>query len=334
MATVYKRGRTYWVRYQWYGQEIRKSARTTSKNEAREYLSEVQEQYRQLDLHGRQRVTFDHAAATYIQEHVAKKKVSTIGFYQQVVRILAKEFSGMYLDQISRAKVANFESAQLRSLSASRVKHYRAALSGIFKTAIRYDWIDGNPCRDLDPIKIDNARYRFLTPAEWKTLKAALPEPERSIAETSVLRGMRLGEILSLKWEHIDEMRDEITMPDTKGNRPRVIPLETAREVFHRQPTRHGVVFPNRYGRPMTVHNTSKRINKLARAAGIEDFTFHDLRHTFASWYVQRGGDLYRLQRILGHKSPAMTQRYAHLRIDDLREPAQMSAQHTRDFLN
>lgn len=63
-------------------------------------------------------------------------------------------------------------------------------------------------------------------------------------------------------------------------------------------------------------------------AAKIKDFKPHDLRHTYASWYVQRGGDLYRLQKILGHSGPAMTQRYAHLSADDLREkPTQKSAQ-------
>lgn len=277
-------------------------------------------------------MTFDHAAATFIQEHVAKKKVSTIGFYQKLVKALAEEFSGEYLDEITRAKLAKYESG-LR-LSPSRTKHYRATMSGIYKTAIRHDWVDANPCRDLEPIKVNNERYRFLSKMEWRKLKEALPEPERSIAETSVLRGMRLGEILSLKWNDVDEARDEITMPDTKGNRPRVIPLEGAKEVFHRQPTRHGLVFPNRLGRPHTVDGVSRRINKLARDAGIDDFTFHDLRHTYASWYVQAGGDMYRLQRILGHKSPAMTQRYAHLRIDDLREPAQKSAQGAGDFLH
>ena len=87
-------------------------------------------------------------------------------------------------------------------------------------------------------------------------------------------------------------------------------------------------------GQAMRVDNTSREINRIAREAEITNFTTHDLRHTFASWYAQKGGDMYRLQLILGHKGPAMTQRYAHLRVDDLRDAAQKPAQQPRDFLH
>lgn len=320
MASIYKRGNTYWVRFQWRGQEVRKSARTTVKGEAREYLAHLQEQYRRLDRGGKPRVPFSEAAATYIEDHVSNLNLSTIRSYQQAVKALNNEFGTMYLDEISRASIAKFEAAQLRRVSASTVKHYRAALSGLFQIAIRHEMIDHNPCRTLDPIKVDNARFRFLTPKEWKALRAALPEPHRSIAEVSVLRGMRCGEILDLEWRDIDENLDLITIRNAKGNTRRVIPLEGARKILLSQPQNGRLIFPTSTGRRHRVDNVTKRVNAIARENGIDDFTFHDLRHTYASWYVQRGGDMYRLQRILGHKGPAMTQRYAHLRVDDLRE--------------
>ena len=100
MASVYKRGTTYWVRFQWRGQEVRKSARTASKREAREYLQELQAQYRRIDLGGRPRITFDQAAIQFIEEEVSGKKLSTIRFYQDCVKALAAEFSGTYLDEV------------------------------------------------------------------------------------------------------------------------------------------------------------------------------------------------------------------------------------------
>jgi integrase len=138
---------------------------------------------------------------------------------------------------------------------------------------------------------------------------------------------MRLGEILSLKWSDINEGQDTITIEDTKGNRPRVVPLEGAGPVIFRQPHVSKFIFTNSVGNRMAVTDTSKAFKRALVANGLGQFTFHDLRHTYASWYVQRGGDLYRLQQILGHKGPAMTQRYAHLRVEDLREPAQKRAQ-------
>lgn len=334
MASVYKRGNTYWVRFQWRGQEVRKSARTSSKREAREYLAELQAQYRRIDIGGKPRVTFEQAAIQFIEQEVSTKKVSTIGYYQNCVKVLADEFGGAYLDEITRARIARFEAEKARTLSAQTVKHYRTTLSGIFKVAIRHDQVSANPCRDLDPIRIDNARYRYLSEREWQKVRAALREPIKSIAEVSVERGMRLGEIISLRWRDINLTQDLITIPDTKGNRPRVLPLEGARQIIERQPRVSEYVFTNLAGNKFAANDVSKQFRLTMARIGVDDFRFHDLRHTFASWYVQRGGDLYKLQLILGHKGPTMTQRYAHLRVDDLREAAQMSAQGISDFIN
>jgi integrase/recombinase XerD len=320
MASVYKRGDTYWIRFQWHGQEVRKSARTTSKSEAREYLSALQEQYRRLDRGGKPRVPFSEAAASYIDEYVSSLSVATIKSYLQSLRVLNDEFGSAYLDEITRSRIAGFEAKQLRRVSPSKVKHYRAALSGMFRIALRHEWADANPCRDLDPISVKNERLRFLTRSEWGTLRDALEEPLRSIAEISVLRGMRCGEILTLEWRDLDFNQDLITIRNPKGGQRRVIPMEGARDVFLRQSKFGRIVFPTRTGNFHRVDNLTKRVNQSAKEAGLHDFTFHDLRHTFASWYVQRCGDMYRLQRILGHKGPAMTQRYAHLRVEDLRE--------------
>jgi len=320
MATVYRRGKVWWVRFQWNGTEVRQSARTTAKGEAREYLEQLQAQYRQLTLGGRPRVTFDDAAVRYITEVLPSKEVSTIASYQQSLRVLTETFGGKYLDEIDRKVIAAFEAQQAKRISPSKLKHYRAALSGVFKVALRHDLTDKNPCRDLDPIKVSNARYRFLKPEEWKKLHKALPEPDKSIAEISVLRGLRCGEVLSLDWSHIDFDRDEISLFKTKNHFPRVLPLEGAADVFRRLgPKNGGPVFHNGRGVPLAVAEVTRRVNAVARAQKIPDFTFHDLRHTYASWYVQGGGDLYRLQLILGHKSPTMTQRYAHLSVDHLR---------------
>jgi integrase len=68
------------------------------------------------------------------------------------------------------------------------------------------------------------------------------------------------------------------------------------------------------------VGNPRKAFEGACQRAGIEDLRFHDLRHTFASWFVQQGGDLYRLSRILGHATLQMSSRYAHLRTDDLHD--------------
>lgn len=335
MATVYRRGKTWWVRFQWNGQEVRRSARTTLKGEAREYLQRLQDQYRALDTGGKPRATFDEAAILYITEILPGKTEATVASYQQSLRVLAAEFGGRFLDQIDRKAIAAFEAKQAKRIGASKLKHYRAALSGVFKVAMRHDLAEANPCRLLEPITVNNARHRYLKPAEWTALRLALPEPHRSIAEISTRRGMRCGEILSLRWENVDFARDEISIYQTKNHKPRVIPLEDARPILQaHSPKSRGLVFSTPKGLPLSVSEVTRKVNAVARELGLADFTFHDLRHTYASWYVQDGGDLYRLQLLLGHKTPAMTQRYAHLMVDHLRRGAQKPAQDTRDFLH
>jgi integrase/recombinase XerD len=335
MATVYRRGKTWWVRFQWNGREIRQSARTTLKGEAREYLQRLQDHYRTLSTGGKPRATFDEAAVLYITEFLPAKTEATIASYQQSLRVLASEFGGKFLDQIDRKAIAAFEAKQAKRIGASKLKHYRAALSGVFKIAMRHDLAESNPCRTLDPITVNNARYRYLKPAEWKALRVALSEPHRSIAEISTVRGMRCGEVLQLRWEHVDFARDEISIYQTKNHFPRVIPLEDARPILERlKPKSRGLIFQSPSGLPLSVAEVTRKVNAVAREIGLENFTFHDLRHTYASWYVQAGGDLYRLQLLLGHKTPSMTQRYAHLSVDHLRRGAQKPAQDPRDFLH
>lgn len=335
MASVYKRGDVWWVRFQWRGQEIRRSARTSLKGEAREYLAELQAQYRKLDVGGRPRTPFRQAAIAYIEQHVSQKKQSTIAFYQRTLKVVLDEFGSLYLDEITRAKISAFEARKLRTLSPSTVKHYRATLSGLFQVALRHDWVDTNPCRALDPIQVNNARHRFLTAAEWTRLKSGLPDPLLGVAEVCVLRGMRIGEVLALQWRDVDLDDDTITIRDSKSNKPRVIPLEGARDPIIRQTPKSAYVFATATGAKMRQDDASRRIGRAAAKVSIKNFRPHDLRHTFASWYMQRGGDLYRLQLILGHSSPTMTQRYAHLQVDDLRErPAQSRAQTQKDVLH
>lgn len=109
----------------------------------------------------------------------------------------------------------------------------------------------------------------------------------------------------------------------TKTGRPRQVPLspralETIKELLERSRPRSPYLFCKPDG--SRVGDPKKAFAGACRRAGIEDFRYHDLRHSFASWFVQDGGDLYRLSRILGHATLQMTARYGHLRTDDLHE--------------
>jgi integrase/recombinase XerD len=122
-----------------------------------------------------------------------------------------------------------------------------------------------------------------------------------------------------------------VTVPVTRLDTPRRVPLSltaltTIRALLEkRSRPRSAYLFCKADG--SRIGNLRGVFGAACRRAGIENFRFHDLRHTFASWFVQEGGDLYRLSRILGHKSLQMTIRYGHLRTDDLHDELQRVAQ-------
>jgi len=184
-------------------------------------------------------------------------------------------------------------------------------------------------------IKENNQRMRFLTEDEIDCLLNRCYPLMRNIVECALNTGMRRGEIIGLKWDQI--RNGFIYLKETKTKEPRQIPInDTLDQMFKRikseQNPSENVVGLD--GRPVKVYKSShvfykdgkpaKHIadpfNAAVKRAGIVDFRFHDLRHTFASQLLMKGGSLKDVQELLGHKTMTMTLRYAHLSQDHKRK--------------
>jgi integrase len=179
--------------------------------------------------------------------------------------------------------------------------------------------------------KVDNIKTEDLTPEQLKRLLKAINDSPHPHAGPMMLMalytGMRRGELFKLKWKHIDFERGFINIIDPKGGPSQVIPLnDVARGVLESHTrTDSPYVFPGRQGRQRTDIKYS--VNKIKRAAGLpKDFRpLHGLRHVYASALASSGKvDLYVLQRLLTHKSSSMTQRYAHLRDEALKNASNL----------
>jgi integrase len=121
--------------------------------------------------------------------------------------------------------------------------------------------------------------------------------------------GMRASEVLDLDREHVDLKRHVAILSDTKNGDRRIVPLpEEVVSMLQHRPFPLGKWFPH-----CSLANLVKRVRKAADRVGLPDVSFHTLRHTFASYAVMSGVDLYTLAKILGHRTLQMTQRYAHL---------------------
>ena len=165
--------------------------------------------------------------------------------------------------------------------------------------------------------------------------KTLLDQDAREMMLLAMFTGMRRGEILALKWDDLDFQRGFITLREPKGGTDQTIPLpDEARELLKNRPRRDGsaYVFPGRKiknrkeDRPRTDAAKSFRAIRTASGLPASFRPMHGLRHTFASMLASSGEvDLYTLQRLLTHKSPTMTQRYAHLRDETLKKAANVA---------
>jgi len=191
--------------------------------------------------------------------------------------------------------------------------------------------------------KVDNAKTEDLSPAQLKRLKKVLDEyPDTiekggrrdsavqivAIMRMALFTGMRRGEILALKWEHVDFRKGFIKIVSPKSGQTHEIPLNIhARRVLKNHPRADSeYVFPGAGGKQRSeVKYHLQEIKKRAKLP--KDFRpLHGLRHHFASALASSGRvDMYALQRMLGHKTPAMTQRYAHLRDEAMKAAAKVA---------
>jgi len=233
--------------------------------------------------------------------------------------------------EIIRLDVDRLRVKLTKTFQPQTVKHVLALMKRIIHFGAKRQL-----CRELsfpmDTIKVDNQTTEDLTTDQLQSLLKAISESidieAAHIMLMALFTGMRRGELFKLQWKDIDFERGFITIGhDPKGGVSQKIPLnDEARSVLKSHPRTAANVFVRGDGKPFT--DISRRVNPIKKAAGIgADFrTLHGLRHVYASMLASSGQvDMYTLQKLLTHKSPIMTQRYAHLRDDTLRNASNLA---------
>ena len=182
---------------------------------------------------------------------------------------------------------------------------------GVYKT---------NPTDSIESVKFSNERSRCLTTEEVSRLLECCDPTMKMIVSIALLTGLRRSAILELKHAEIDIANNRITV-QSKGKTHRIPITEPLWQILlHAELKDHPVyLFPNKKGNGPLDNNAMIDFRKACIKAGIKDFRFHDLRHTMATNLLRATGNIYLVQKALGHSSIATTQRYAHLIDDDLR---------------
>jgi hypothetical protein len=178
--------------------------------------------------------------------------------------------------------------------------------------------IEANPAKKVRLFVENNKRIRYLTEEEIHRLYQNASDHLKPIIMTALLTEMRRNEILKLKWEDIDFDHRIIFVRNTKNNEIREVPMnDTLMVVLKSFRFNSPYVFVRKDGKPHISIRTG--FESALRRAGISDFRFHDLRHTFASHLIMRGVDLMTVKELLGYKTIDITLRYAHLSPDHKR---------------
>lgn len=226
---------------------------------------------------------------------------------------------------------------RMKKLKGQSPQSKKLVLS-LLKRIIRFG-VQKGLCPAPDPAKlhieiprVDNVTTEDLTPKQLKKLLKTMDEsPNTAVAnmmKLALYSGMRRGELFKLKWKDVDFENGFIHLRAPKGGRSETIPMNDAAKAVLKSHPKAGslLVFPGRNGKQRTT--VTPQVNKIKKKAKLpKDFRpLHGLRHVYASMLASSGEvDLYTLQKLLTHKSPAMTQRYAHLRDEALKKASQVA---------
>ena len=232
---------------------------------------------------------------------------------------LTSFFGDMKLKEISPGMIRKLkDSRKKRGNSERTINRYLALLKCMFNVAIKDGYAQTNPVNQVRFFSESNCiRERVLDKTEEERLLAECSENLKSIVVFALNTGMRKGEILGLKWEHVNLETRQITVENTKGKRFRHIPINSLLLgmllKWKRIKENGTLVFP--------FKSIRTAFENACNRAGVEDFVFHDLRRTFGTRLLEKGVDIITIQRLYGHSSPLVTQRYLHPK-DEIRKEA------------
>jgi integrase len=314
-GTVYLRGRTWTIGYT-VGHRRFREAIGTNRQMAEAVLKKriVQAlEGRHFNVRNEGRIPFSEFAATYTERCISVLKSAKTE--RDRVQFWVREFGSRPIGQISRAELQSWQALKRQTCKPATVNRILCRLRHMFNRATDWELLDQSPMKGIKFLLENNARLRYLTLEECQLLIDSCKAPHlRAIVTIALHTGMRSGEIRNLQWRDLDFDTGFLIVRDSKNGETRHVPMDsTVVALLHKWPRTVGsdIVFTNAAGDRIGWMQHGFR--KALRRAGLSDLHFHDLRHTFASQWMMAGGDLYVLRSILGHKSVAMTQRYAHL---------------------
>jgi integrase len=284
---------------------------------------------------------------TYASQHKAES--SLIHDKGLLKNQILPEFSARVIGELSPWEVEQWMN-RLRldqRLSPKSCNHALGLLRKMLNDAVRWQFIRYNPIASVKPFRIDQQDFSFWTRDEavrFMSHAQIFEDGVFPVFAVALYTGLRKGELRGLKWDCINLDQRQITVKrsfcqkskklkeTTKSKKIRHVPINKSLfEVLVGLKNQSNGVFvlPDFH-----YHHCYRVMQKLAKAADVKAIRFHDLRHTFASHFMMAGGSIYDLQRLLGHSTIAMTERYSHMSPNHLAGKTEILDFETREKMN
>ncbi len=305
-----------------------KTSQQNAKRLAQEYHDKRRhELWRQAKLGDKPRRTWDEAVLKWLEEKAHKK---TIENDRGQLRWLHPHFKGVYLDVIDRDYIDKVLKKKEAEASNITVNRHAALIRAILRMARdEWNWIDSVPKVRMRPE--GKGRVRYLSHGEADLLQSELAKHAPHLAdamEFTLNTGLRDANVRNLRWAQIDldHCAMHIYGSEMKAGRSLGTPLNSdALAILRRRKGIHPTYVFTWRGKPLTRLNNSAWRKALVRA-GLENFHWHDLRHTWATWMVVAGCPLEQLKVLGGWKSMEMVMRYAHFSTEHLAQFSELAA--------
>ena len=253
-------------------------------------------------------------------EKTTKTFITTFKFFEE-------QMGNVPLSSILEKNIKQYIDYRITNASVYQARKDLINLSSCFNWAISEGYIQTNPCSQVNKVRVPQKMPIFFTEDEFKQLLEVIDSQDiRDIFIFAVNTGCRQMELLTIEWSQIDLNRNILLLDNhnhiTKSKKIRSIPLNrNAIDVVSRRKMLNNIsqkVFTLK-GKEITAKQIQTKSREYIKLAGLNTkLNFHSLRHTFASWLVQRGVSIYEVSKLLGHSDLKVTQIYAHLRQENL----------------
>ena len=318
MSRLYKRGNVYWFDFQINGTRYRKSTGKAKRRDAEDIFHAERDKAKTGECAGLQKIKA-YKLVDLAEEYLKwAERQRSYKDKKRCIRQLVEVFGNRDMKDLNTREIEQWQSSRLKYNKPSTVNRLLATLKHMVNKGTQWEMAGDGALKQVRNVKLlpeNNRRLRFLSIQECQRLIECCHKDLKPIVVVALNTGMRRGEIFGLKWEQVDLSHGFILLDVTKNGERREIPINTTLEYLFKEMLQRSIdskyVFAGKTGKPLT--DIKKGFHTALRKAGIHDFRFHDLRHTFASQLVMAGIDITSVKELLGHKSLTMTMRYSHL---------------------